>query len=136
MPYAKSTVSSRRRARTPLGDTEDEHRYGVTMSPSNDASAPGAKSDPLQRPHMRSRVDSGFHHEAKKARKEANAVHPHDEEVRLSQELTTQCDAVMQRVHALLDRSQQQEERINRALHESLEVSPLRQSSTSPRKAA
>ncbi|RNF24096.1 uncharacterized protein Tco025E_02653 [Trypanosoma conorhini] len=131
MPYARPTVSSRRRSRTPSAGP----RRGSPPPTAEGAPTQAARSGVPPRLQVRSRVGGDSYHVAKKARKESRTVHPgHDEEeVRLSQELTSHCDAVVQRVHALLDKTQAQEEYVNRALKESLGRSPPRPSSASPK---
>ncbi|ESL07978.1 hypothetical protein TRSC58_04327, partial [Trypanosoma rangeli SC58] len=135
MPYARPTVSSRRRSRTPVrGPVAADSRSCSPPPTADGAATQGTRSEVSSRLQVRSRVDGGSHHKAKKARKESRTVHTeHKEEVKLSQELASHCDAVARRVHALLDKAQMQEEHVNRALKESLGRSPLRQSSASPK---
>ncbi|KAH9579724.1 hypothetical protein LSM04_000266 [Trypanosoma melophagium] len=109
MSYAKPTISSKRRARTP---PRSVHHMSDTAHPNN---------------------NNNSNNDVKRSRKEGRTVHhPHEEEVRLSQEFTSQCDAVVQRVNALLDRAQQREEHIQRTLQASLDRSPPRPASRSP----
>ncbi|ORC91032.1 uncharacterized protein TM35_000074560 [Trypanosoma theileri] len=119
MSYAKPTFSSKRRARTPPHDSTDKLRSVNNMS--DTAHLNNNNKNNNSRP------------DAKRSRKEGRTVHhPHEEELRLSQEFTSQCDAAVQRVNALLDRAQQREEHIQRTLQASLDRSPPRPASRSP----
>lgn len=136
MSYAKSTISSRRRSRTPVLDPAAKDDSAAALL-SDGTPRQSTRSDTPPHSRVRSRVDSGAHSEAKRARKDPWSLHRHHkEEIELSQELTSQCDAVALRVSALLDKAQLQEKRLQKVLKENLERSPLRHQSTSPLRAA
>ncbi|ESS63661.1 hypothetical protein TCDM_08485 [Trypanosoma cruzi Dm28c] len=137
MPYKSSTESSRRRARTPVAALAAADHPCGSQTPADAETTRRAKSDVPSRLRIRSRVERGLHQEAKKARMEPRtAQSQHEEELRLSRELTLHCNAVVQRVHALADKTQIQEERLSQTLKESIERSPIRQSSVSPKREA